>query len=147
MKAILMFTAVIVAVRAFAVGPPQSNAEQQIVQMERERQDAFVRGDVLAIDRATAEDYTTINSSGKLSTKSQMMANLRAAKTKILSVKLSDMKARVYGNTAVLTGVYDDIGVTDGVQKEAHALFTRIFVKGKSGWQAVAYQQTAAPGK
>ncbi len=118
---------------------------EQIMQMERDRQDAFVRGDIAALDKATAVDYTTINASGKISTKPQMMANLRAARTKVLSVKLSDMKARVYGNTAVLTGVYDDVGVTDGVKKEAHAQFTRIFVKGKSGWQAVAYQQTAIP--
>ena len=54
-------------------------------------------------------------------------------------------KAFVDGDTAVLTGRYDDVHVTDGVRSEAHALFTRIFVKAHGRWQAVAYQQTNLP--
>jgi hypothetical protein len=71
-----------------------------------------------------------------------MMESLRQKKTKVLSVKLEDMKARVYGDTAVLTGDYRDVHVRDGVQSETHALFTRVFVKSGGRWQAVAYQQT-----
>jgi len=70
-----------------------------------------------------------------------MMQNLRQAKTKVLSVKLDDLKARVYGDTAVLTGRYRDVNVREGIQRETDALFMRIFVK-SSHWQAVAYQQT-----
>jgi hypothetical protein len=116
--------------------------EEKIKQLERDRQDAFVRGDVDALDRETADDYTTINGSGKLSTKPQMMQNLRAAKTKVLSVKLEDLKARIYGNTAVLTGDYRDVNIREGVRRETHALFMRIFVNTNGHWQAVAYQQT-----
>jgi hypothetical protein len=116
--------------------------EEQIKQLERDRQDAFVRGDIDALDRDTASDYTTINGSGKLSTKPQMMQNLRQAKTKVLSAKLEELKARIYGETAILTGDYRDVNVREGVQHETHALFTRIFVKNKGAWQAVGYQQT-----
>ena len=126
---------------------PQAADEQQIEQLERDRQDAFVRGDIDALDRATASDYTTINGSGKLSTKPQMMQNLRQGKTKVLSVKLDDLKARVYGNTAVLTGDYRDVNVREGVRRETHALFTRVFVKEGGQWLAVAYQQTTVVDK
>jgi hypothetical protein len=122
-------------------------AEQQIEQLERDRQQAFVRGDINKLDQETSEDYTTINSSGKLSTKFQMMSNLRAGKTKVESVTLDDLKARVYGDMAILTGRYGDVSVTDGVRKDSHALFTRIFVNTNGHWQAVAYQQTAASAK
>lgn len=80
-----------------------------------------------------------------MSTKPRMMANLRAGKTKVESVTLTDLKARVYGDTAILTGRYDDVHVTDGARGEAHALFTRVFVKTNGRWQAVAYQQTGLP--
>ena len=120
----------------------QPSEESRIEQLERDRQDAFVRGDVGALDRETAADYTTINGTGKLSTKPQMMESLRQGRTKVLSVKLEDLKARVYGDTAVLTGDYRDVHVRDGVQSETHALFTRVFVKSGGRWQAVAYQQT-----
>jgi len=121
---------------------PQAADEEKIKQLERDRQDAFVRGDIDALDRATASDYTTINGSGKLSTKPQMMQNLRLGKTRVLSVRLDDLRARVYGDTAVLTGDYRDVNVRDGVQRETHALFTRVFVKEGGEWLAVAYQQT-----
>jgi hypothetical protein len=119
----------------------------EIEQLERDRQQAFVRGDITTLDGDTAEDYSTINSRGKMSTKPQMMSNLRAGRTKVESVTLDDLHARVYGDTAVLTGRYSDVGVTDGVRKESHALFTRVFVKAKGHWQAVAYQQTAVSDK
>ncbi len=129
-----------------AAGQPSAD-EEQIKQLERDRQDAFVRNDVDLLDRETASDYITINGNGKLSTKPQMMQNLRAAKTKVLSVKLDNLKARVYGDTAVLTGEYRDVNVREGVQRETHALFMRIFVKTNGHWQAVAYQQTPVLGQ
>jgi hypothetical protein len=122
--------------------PDSITSAAEIERLERERQDAFVRGDLEALDRATASDYTTINGAGKLSTKPQMMKNLRRGATKVLSVELRDMKVRLYGNTAVLTGDYRDVNVREGVQRTTHALFTRIFVKSNDQWMAVAYQQT-----
>ena len=56
-----------------------------------------------------------------------MMSNLRAGRTKGQSLQLEVLKARIYGNTAVLTGRYSDVNVRDGVQKENHALFTGVF--------------------
>jgi hypothetical protein len=129
------------AVQQAATNQPADD-EEKIKQLERDRQEAFIRNDVATLDRETASDYTTINGSGKLSTKPQMMQNLRAARTKVLSVKLDNLKARIYGETAVLTGEYNDVNVREGVQRETHALFMRIFVKTNGHWQAVAYQQT-----
>jgi uncharacterized protein DUF4440 len=124
-----------------------STTAEQIEQMERDRQQAFVQRDLARLDEETAEDYSTINSSGRMSTKPQMMANLRAARTRVESVALDDLHARVYGDTAVLTGRYSDVSVTEGVRKESHALFTRVLVKTNGRWRAVAYQQTALPDK
>lgn len=94
------------------------------------------------LERTTASDYTSINAKGKLSSKPQMMQNLRQAKTKVLSVELENMKVRIYGDTAVLTGDYRDVGVREGVQQTTHALFMRVFVRKQGRWEAVAYQQT-----
>ncbi len=128
------------------LGQDISATEEQIKQLERDRQDAFVRGDLDALERETADDYTTINGSGKLSTKPQMMQNLHQGKTRVLSVALDDMRARIYGNTAVLTGEYRDEILRDGVKGETHARFMRIFELSGGRWQAVAYQQTPIIG-
>ena len=120
--------------------------ERQIAQLERDRQDAFVRNDVTALDQSTAEDYTTIGSSGRISTKPQMMTRLRSGTTTVLSNELDSLKARVYGNTAVLTGRLHEVSETAGQRKDERFLFTRVFVKVGDRWVAVAYQQTKAGG-
>jgi hypothetical protein len=97
------------------------------------------------LDRATAEAYTTVSPGGVLADKAQMMKNVRARKTQVLSVTLEDLSARVYGEAAVLTGIYRDTHITDGQKSNANSRFIRVFTRRNSGWQAVAYQQTALP--
>jgi hypothetical protein len=138
----LLFLGTVSCSVARSNAPDRATAEEEVKQLERDRQDAFVRGDIETLDQATASDYTTINGSGKLSSKSQMMQNLRKGTTKVLSVELDELRVRIYGDTAVLTGDYRDVNVRDGVQRETHALFMRIFVKHRGHWKAVAYQQT-----
>jgi hypothetical protein len=139
-------TATALLLFAMSCASTGSNAEAEIERLERDRQDAFIRGDIETLERSTAAAYTTINGSGKLSTKPQMMQNLRQGKTKVLSVELTDLESRIYGNTAVLTGDYRDVNVRDGVQHETHARFMRVFVKTHGRWEAVAYQQTPVAG-
>jgi ketosteroid isomerase-like protein len=134
-----------------AVSPQSTRADRTaqkaIEQLERDRQDAFIRGDADALDRATAETYTTVSPGGVLADKAQMMKNIRARKTQVLSVSLEDLSARIYGDTAILTGIYRDTHITDGQKSEAHSRFIRVFTRTKDGWQAVAYQQTALPAR
>ena len=130
------------------VGPPvqaDRGTEKAIEQLERDRQDAFIRGDADALDRATADAYTTVSPGGVLADKAQMMKNIRARKTQVLSVTLEDLSARVYGDTAILTGIYRDTHITDGQKSAANSRFIRVFTRTAGGWQAVAYQQTALP--
>ena len=141
---------VLSAVLVVAVEPRQRGGagtdrvtQEQIVALERTRQDAFVRGDVDFLDRQTAEDYTTVNFAGTMSTKPEMMRSLRAGTTKVSSFELDELKARIYGNVAVLTGIYRDESSVNGKDRRVNARFTRIFVNEGGVWRAVSYQQTA----
>jgi len=118
-----------------------------VEQMERVRQDAFVRGDADAIERATADSYVTVSATGTVADKVRMMTNIRLGRTTVLSVTLEDLAARVYGEVAVLTGIYRDTHVTNGEPGEANSRFIRVFARGADGWKAVAYQQTALPAR
>ena len=119
--------------------------EDQIKALERERQEAFVRGDVDFLDRQTAANYTTINAAGGLSNRAQFMQNLRDGITKVKSFELADLNARVYGNVAVLNGIYRDFSSVRGQERRVNVRFTRIFVNESGVWRAVAYQQTPLP--
>jgi ketosteroid isomerase-like protein len=79
---------------------------------------------------------------GQMSDKSQMVNNFKTGQIKLTSDELSDMKVRVYGNTAVITGKADVKGTLGGKDATGQIMFTRVYVKKGGLWQSVAFQQT-----
>ena len=55
---------------------------------------------------------------------------------------VSDLKVRVYGSTAVVTGKSNAKGSINGRELKGPVMFTRVYVKKDGKWQSVAFQQT-----
>ena len=77
-----------------------ANVEEELKKLETDRAAAAVKGDVATLEKQTSDDYTFINLYGQMSDKSQMVNNFKTGRTKLTSNEVSDMKVRVYGNTA-----------------------------------------------
>jgi ketosteroid isomerase-like protein len=60
----------------------------------------------------------------------------------ITSATLGDMKVRVFGDTAVVTGTDDEITLKDGKKSIDHYVWTDVFVKRNGEWLGVASQTT-----
>jgi len=119
---------------------PQS--DEQLKKLETDRAAAAVKGVVATLEKQTADDYTFINLYGRMSDKSQMVNAFKTGQTKLTSNEVSDMKVRVYGNTAVITGKADVAGTMAGKDTKGQIMFTRVYVKKGGSWQSVAFQQT-----
>ena len=122
-----------------------ANVEEDLKKLETDRAAAAVKGDVATLEKQTSDDYTFINLYGQMSDKSQMVSNFKTGRTKITSNEVSDMKVRVYGNTAVITGKADVAGTMAGKDTKGQIMFTRVYVKKGGSWQSVAFQQTLVP--
>ena len=118
------------------------DVQEQLKKLETDRSAAVVKGDVAALEQGTSDDYTLINMNGQMSDKSQMVAAFKSGQTKLTSDDLSDLKVRVYGNTAVITGKADVKGTLGGSDATGQIIFTRVYVKKGGRWQSVAFQQT-----
>jgi ketosteroid isomerase-like protein len=116
--------------------------EEQLKKLETDRAAAAVKGDVATLEKQTADDYTFINLYGQMSDKSQMIDNFKTGRTKLTANEVSDIKVRVYGSTAVVTGKADVAGTMAGTDTKAQIMFTRVYVKKGGRWQSVAFQQT-----
>jgi hypothetical protein len=81
-----------------------ANVEEELKKLETDRAAAAVKGDAATLEKQTSDDYTFINLYGQMSDKSQMVNAFKTGQTKLTSDELSDMKVRVYGSTAVITG-------------------------------------------
>jgi ketosteroid isomerase-like protein len=119
-----------------------ANVEDDLKKLETDRAAASVKGDVATLDKQTADDYTFINVNGQLLGKSDMLNTFRTGQTKLTANDVSDMKARVYGNTAVVTGKANVKGTLGGKDTSSTVMFTRVYVKKGGNWQSVAFQQT-----
>ena len=111
MKRMLVLAVLAMAASSVALGQmtgdksaPKGNAEQELLKLEQDRAQAAVRGDTAFLEQNTADDYTFINVRGMLITKAQLLADFKSGQIKLQSNDLDDLHARVYGDTAVLTG-------------------------------------------
>jgi len=130
------------ALATLCVSAVAQSVEDQIKKMETDRAAAVVKGDVAKLAMETSDDYTLINMNGHVSDKSQMIDGFKSGQNKLTTDDVSDMKVRVYGDTAVVTGKVDVKGMMGGKDVSGQALFTRVYVKKAGHWQSVALQQT-----
>jgi len=119
-----------------------ASVEEELKKLETDRAAAVVKGDVATLEKQTSDDYTLINLYGQISDKSKMVDTFKSGQIKLTQDNLSDMKVRVYGNVAVITGKADVAGTMAGKDANGQIAFTRVYVKKGGTWQSVAFQQT-----
>jgi len=135
--------ATLTAAPAGAQGMGAPSVEEQIKKIEKDRAAAVTKADVAALEAVTSDDYTLIDRNGRVRDKAQTMSAIKTGDIKITSNEVSDLKVRVYGDTAVVTGRADTKGTIGGRDVSGPMLFTRVYVKKSGRWQSVAFQQTA----
>ena len=79
----------------------------------------------------TIEDGSTYGKTGYISHSAEPDVRVEVA-------EMSDLKVRMHGNTAVVTGAYHEVGESNGKRYEYHDRFTDIWMKSSGKWQVVA---------
>jgi ketosteroid isomerase-like protein len=121
---------------------PKADPDAGISQTLRATEQAWLNAeknhDAAAFEQIVADDWIAINPDGKSQTKTERAAEIKTART--ASATLGDMKVRVFGDTAVVTGTDDEITMIDGKRSSDHYVWTDVFVKRNGKWLAVASQ-------
>ncbi len=119
-----------------------ASVEQTLKQMENDWGDAVGKKDTAALDKILADDWVGQYSYGP-KTKAQILADLKSGNLKAeLPQTSAEMKVRLFGDTAIVTGGDDFKGSYKGKDISGHEIWTDIFVKRNGRWQAVASQNT-----
>jgi len=125
-----------------------SKAEKEIrAVLEEIRQNLIKGGDdyVRTLEKYYPDDMVRIPGYGRLLTGADNVASAKKGDTTVESLEYSDVKVRVYGNWAIVTGIETGKGVTVGVPWTGTFLFSRVFVKRNGVWKNVLYQDTEVP--
>lgn len=99
---------------------------------------AFETGDTERLKRNMTADFTLTSSTGVVTTLADEINDLSTGKAKYKVFKNVDMKPRLYGNTAVVTGKTIVKGTFDGEPFEAEFQFTDTLIWKDGRWWMVS---------
>jgi len=116
----------------------RSSVEQAIRQLDRERIQAQIGADAVALDRIYANDFIGVGPSGTVRTKAQVISDFTSGDLKFQSITTDEVQVRVYENTAVETGLSTMVGQDKGKAVPRDTRFTRVWVKQQGRWRLVA---------
>jgi hypothetical protein len=114
-----------------------------ITKLENDGVKADLAGDMSWGQKFLAGDWMGCDSEGKWYTKAEALKLMADTKNnKFNSEKLTDLKVRVYGNTAVATykDTYD--GLVRGEHRARSVISTDVWIKTGSDWKQVVSQGT-----
>jgi len=120
-----------------------ADAAAEIRALELAHNDAIARGDVATVARMTADDFTFITQRGFLIDREHMLSGLAHGAFAYEYRQLYDLKIRVYGDSAVVTGLsLHTEQLKNGKESSDANRYTRVYVRQNGRWLAVAWQTT-----
>src|SRR5438034_4246562 len=121
-----------------------SAVEQEIIKLEQTVTNAQFKKDRAALERLLADDYLYTHSNGSVLDKAQEIAESMSSEVQWTDSRLADLKVRVFGAVAVLTGRQSVRGAAKGYVPGPRRI-TDIFVQRNGRWQWVGGQATLEP--
>jgi ketosteroid isomerase-like protein len=123
-----------------------ARVEQELMQMERDWSAAYLKHDTAVISRLLADDYVGIDGRAFVTNKAEEVeeAKVPAAgalppERSVLDETISDMKVRVYGNAAIVTGLSTERVQFKGKESIVRYRRTTVYVKRAGRWQCVSF--------
>ncbi len=110
--------------------------EEALFQIERAWGEATITKDMTALDRILAPEFQA-NYVGLVGNKKQILSVLKSDTSKTESSVVSDMKAMVFGDRAVVNGLSTEKSITAGKDTSGQYRWTDVFVKRDGRWQCV----------
>jgi ketosteroid isomerase-like protein len=106
-------------------------------QFAQDTGDAMVAGDVDKLNQIYADDWATVDSSGKIFTKESLLSNFKSGKHKLLSFEIGPMDVQVFGDVAVVQASVTEKRLHDGKDISGQFVFMDLLKKRGDKWVIV----------
>ena len=120
--------------------------ERAIEELEDKRYEAMKRADREALEQLLADDLTYVHTSGRVETKSQFINSIESGEILYRSIDREDVQVRIYGSTAVVTGLANVNVELRGQVEHLRIRFIDVYVRQNGHWNMVAWQSTRLGG-
>jgi ketosteroid isomerase-like protein len=150
MKPILIALLLVPLSSAFAqVKIKKAPVVELLIQMEKDWSEADVKKDAAALERILADDWIGIDFQGVVLDKPEVLKQvaLHSDVTETETTEMEQMKIRLFGNTAIVSGTEIETSQYKGKDSSGKYAWTDVFVRRNGRWQAVSSQSTKLPVK
>ncbi|HLY62769.1 MAG TPA: nuclear transport factor 2 family protein [Terriglobia bacterium] len=128
----------------------ESSDEAEFTRLEAVWNNAHLQGDADALDRLWAEELIVTVPKMPVMTRTDAVAFSRSGRMKFLRYETSDLRTRVYGDAAIVTGRLLRTRNVNGKDMSDDWRFIKVYVRREGRWQVVAWQASESappPGK
>jgi len=115
---------------------------EQLLQLEKDFQDAIVANNAEAIERFVTEDWIIVNVDGRIVKKDRFLAVVKSGALTHDTMQLDEPRVRIYGETAVVTGCATSAGKFMGAAFKTLERSTDVLIRVDGQWQCVLTQLT-----
>ncbi|OGA32830.1 MAG: hypothetical protein A3G80_09630 [Betaproteobacteria bacterium RIFCSPLOWO2_12_FULL_62_13b] len=123
-------------------------AGDEILELERSLYRAMVKRDFKALQNLLSEDLVYVHSPGFVESKAEYLAGIANGVYEYDRVESKDVKIRMCGEAAVVTGQVEmSVSPAGEPKTPLQLLFTLVWVKQASRWQLLVRQATRIPAK
>jgi len=106
-------------------------------QFAQDTGDAMVAGDVEKLNQIYADDWATVDSSGKIFTKESLLSDFKSGKHKLLSFEIGPMDVQVFGDVAIVQASVTEKRIHDGKDISGQFVFMDLLKKRDGKWVIV----------
>jgi len=128
---------------SFAQTPATPDPQQsKILALENAWNQAEEHKDAKALETLLHPDLVYIDYDGSIMSKGQFIASIKAPTLKPEQIVNESMSAHVFGDSAVVSGIYREKGIKDGKPYLRRGRFTDTWIYQNGLWMCVASQST-----
>jgi ketosteroid isomerase-like protein len=141
----LFTVTVALVILASVAGFAQNSASDEggrVLGLETAWNHAIEGKDTKALDMILANTFIAVEIDGSLSSKNEFLASIKAPEYQPSQAVNEQMTVQVYGNAAVVVGIFRIKGIEKGKPYVHRERFTDTWIRKDQGWQCVASQAT-----
>jgi ketosteroid isomerase-like protein len=123
---------------SLSLGQAKSADEEKLIAIEKKWTAAYKARDISLLSSLLAEDFVITVEDGSTYGKEGYIAHTADKSTHVQIAEMSDLRVRMHGNTAIITGSYHEKGTSNGKAYEYNDRLTDVWMKNDGKWQVVA---------
>lgn len=145
MKAPSIIAILVLTIPLSSLGQSTRNADvKELERLETVWNEAHERGDSDALEALWADDLEVAVPKMPVMTKAEVLSFARSGRMKFLRYATSEVRVRVYGDAAVVTGRLERTRTLNGKEVSDDWRFTKTYVRQTGKWRVVSFHASEA---